>query len=436
VRRAAAERDGDRDARPIAKADGVRMSPSVPALSMRATGTADVDPARSQRRVEVAERDSLRLLPCWQVAFAAERKDHRYYELIEDTLHPEFDYRYFVIRDASGKAQGVQPFFLVDQDILVGLGSRFRPLIGAIRKVWPRFMRERVLMVGCVAGEGHLDGGGTCDRENAQALASSIAVHARALDARLVVLKEFPARYRLALDCFLLAGFTRIPSMPMTRLCIDYPSFEEYMNRALNSATRRKLRKKFQAAERAPPIQMSVVDDVAPVIYQVYPLYVQVYQRSKLHFEKLTEQYFCELGRRMGDKVRFFLWRQNGRIIGFVACMVHGDAIYAEYIGLDYAVALDLHTYHYAVRDMIRWAMANGYKWFHSSGLNYDPKLHLRHVLDPVDLYVLHTSKAINAFMRCILPLIEPTRYDKTLAKFSNYHELWGHAERRPNLSV
>jgi predicted N-acyltransferase len=214
--------------------------------------------------------------------------------------------------------------------------------------------------------------------------------------------------------------------MPMTRLCIDYPSFEDYMNRALNSATRRKLRKKFQAAERAPPIQMSVVDDVAPVINQVYPLYVQVYQRSKLHFEKLTGQYFCELGRRMGDKVRFFLWRQNGRIIGFVACIVHGDAIYAEYIGLDYAVALDLHIYHYAVRDMIRWAMANGYKWFHSSGLNYDPKLHLRHVLDPVDLYVLHTSKAINAFMRCILPLIEPTRYDKTLAKFSNYHELWG----------
>src|SRR5690349_6063120 len=117
------------------------MSASVPALSMRATGTADVDPARSQWRVEVAERDSLRLLPFWQVAFAAERKDHRYYELIEDTLHPEFDYRYFVIRDESGKAQGVQPFFLADQDILVGLGSRFRPLIGALRKVWPRFMR-------------------------------------------------------------------------------------------------------------------------------------------------------------------------------------------------------------------------------------------------------------------------------------------------------
>jgi hypothetical protein len=46
-------------------------------------------------------------------------------------------------------------------------------------------------------------------------------------------------------------------------------------------------------------------------------------------------------------------------------------------------------------------------------------------LLDPVDLYVRHTSGTINAVMKWLLPLLEPTRYDKTLAKFSNYHELW-----------
>jgi hypothetical protein len=30
---------------------------------------------------------------------------------------------------------------------------------------------------------------------------------------------------------------------------------------------------------------------------------------------------------------------------------------------------------------MTSWAIANGYKWLRSSGLNYDPKLHLRHLL-------------------------------------------------------
>jgi predicted N-acyltransferase len=287
-------------------------------------------------------------------------------------------------------------------------------------------MRLRTLMVGCVAGEGHLDGDEACHPDIAQLLSSSLADHARALGARLVVLKEFPARYRSTLECLLRAGFTRIPSLPMTRLLIDYANFNDYMNGALNSATRRKLRKKFEAADRPPTIKLSVINDVTPVIDQVYSLYLQVYRRSKLHFEKLTEDYFCELGRRMPDKVRFFLWRQNGNVVAFAACMIHGDTIYAEYIGLDYVVALDLHLYHYAFRDMVSWAIANGYRWFRSSSLNYDPKLHLRHLLDPVDLYVLHTSTLFNILIRCVLPLIEPTRYDKTLPKFSNYHELWG----------
>src|SRR5262249_56183254 len=119
-------------------------------------------------------------------------------------------------------------------------------------------------------------------------------------------------------------------------------------------------------------IQMRVVDDVTPVIGQVYPLYLQVYRRSKLHFEKLTETYFCELGRRMADKVRFFLWRQNGRVVAFSVCMIQRDAIYAEYIGLDYDGALDLHLYHHAFRDMASWGSANGDKWVRTRGLDSD----------------------------------------------------------------
>ena len=71
--------------------------------------------------------------PRWQVAFASERKDHRYYELVEDTPRPEFDYRYFVIKDAVGQGCAVQPFS-PDQDLLVGASSRYGVLVDAIRR--------------------------------------------------------------------------------------------------------------------------------------------------------------------------------------------------------------------------------------------------------------------------------------------------------------
>ncbi|HEY1879632.1 MAG TPA: GNAT family N-acetyltransferase [Caulobacteraceae bacterium] len=374
--------------------------------------------------VEVVTRAGLPRVR-WANAFAGRRKDHRYYELVEDTLAQGFEHGYFVIREAEGEVRAVQPFVVLDQDLVQGVGAGPRRLIDLARRLWPRFLVLRCLMVGCVAGEGHLDGHPTAHHANAADLAAAILERARELRAPLIVLKEFPKEYRKTLQCFLDRGFSRIPSMPMTRLDIDYADFDDYMARALNSATRRKLRKKFRAAALAAPIEMTVVKDISPFIDEVYPLYLRVYERSNLRFERLTKAYFCDIGRRMPDKASFFVWRQNGKIVAFSLCMFEGRSFYPEYVGFDYSLAFTLHLYHYVVRDMISWAIAHGFKQLRSSGLNYDPKLHLRHRLDPIDLYVRHSSPVINAALKRLLPWIEPTRYDPVLRKFPNFDELW-----------
>jgi hypothetical protein len=377
--------------------------------------------------LKVVSRAEVRNCQRWAYALASERKDLRYFDIVEDTLENDFEYRYFAITGSSGEVLAIQPFFILDQDLLAGTSPNISSLIGVVRRVWPGFMRARTLMIGCAAGEGHLDGDdGKAQHSHAKILASCVTEHARQLKSSIIVLKEFPAKYRTPLKCFEERGFTRVPSLPMTKLNIDYSGFDEYMNLALNSATRSKLRKKFRIAAQASPIEMTIVDDVTPFIGDIYPLYLQVYERSNLHFEKLTAEYFCRIGQQMSDKARFFIWRQNAKIIGFALCMVDGDAVYAEYVGFDYSVALKLHLYHYVVRDIITWAMENGYKCFRSSGLNYDPKLHMRHLLDPIDLYVRHTSRFVNTMLKWVLPLMEPTRNDETLRKFSNYKELWG----------
>ncbi|HUZ31781.1 MAG TPA: GNAT family N-acetyltransferase [Xanthobacteraceae bacterium] len=361
----------------------------------------------------------------WKHAFATQHKDHRYYEIVADTLHPEFRYLYFALRDAQGQICAIQPFFILDQDILAGAGPYIGHFLTLVRRQWPRFFLMRTMMVGCVAGDAQLDDGSEATQLiYAQLLAGAITKHARAFGTGLIVLKEFPDNYRDVLSCFLQSGFARVPSMPLTILNIRYSSFDEYMRKALNSATRSKLRRKFKATIGV-PIELTVCSDVTLIVDEIYPLYLQVYHRSKLHFEKLTKEYFCRLGKLMPDRVRFFVWRHNGKAVAFGECIVHGETMFAEYLGLDYSVALRLHLYHYVFRDLVTWGIANGYKSFQSSGLNYDPKLHLRHRLKPVDLYVRHTSSVINLGLRMALPWLEPTRYDKTLKKFPNYRDLW-----------
>jgi predicted N-acyltransferase len=257
----------------------------------------------------------------------------------------------------------------------------------------------------------------------AEALHSFLKAFAREARAPLVVLKDFPSRYREPLRSFSSNGYTRIASMPMTRLSLHYRDFDEYLA-SLGKATRKNLRRKFRKAAQSVPIQLEVLTDITPVIDEVYPLYLQVHARSKLHFEKLTPEYFCRLGCEMPERTRFFVWRQNGQAIAFSLCLVHDGTIYDEYLGLDYRVALELSLYYYTLRDIISWALAQGLHSYCSSPLNYDPKLHLGCELVPLDLYVMHTGMLINPLFRRALRFLQPTRHDPVLKQFANAHEL------------
>src|SRR5262249_19000222 len=124
-------------------------------------------------RVELVSRRTLALHPHWQTAFAPERKDHRFYEIVEDTVRQGFDYRYFIIRDGGGEVRAIQPCFLLDQDMLQGV-RRGAAFLARIRRFWPRFLMLRTLMVGCAAGEGHVDGDKVSGRPVMQALAGAI----------------------------------------------------------------------------------------------------------------------------------------------------------------------------------------------------------------------------------------------------------------------
>src|SRR6266481_640089 len=309
----------------------------------------DISSARRESfSISVMSRAEFSRYAPWTSTFTDQRKDYRYYEILDDTLRGNFEYRYFAIVDSNDHVRAVQPFFLVDQDILEGLGAERIHWISRVRRFYPRFLKLRTLMVGCSAGEAHLAATETLPVNIvAETLSNGIIKQARSLNAKLIVLKEFPSRYRKVLHCFVQCGFARAPSMPMTILDIGYDSFDAYTEKALRSSSRRKLRKKLEATAGVSDIRMSVTDDAASFVDEIYPLYLQVFERSKMQFEKLTKDFFRQIGQRMSDKVRFFAWRRGNTLVAFSLCMVQGDSLYAEYVGFDYTIALDLHLYHY-----------------------------------------------------------------------------------------
>ena len=55
----------------------------------------------------------------WQRVFGTECKDHRYYDILEQTLDGDFEYHYLLLEDRSGAIRAIQPLFFYS------LGSYF-----------------------------------------------------------------------------------------------------------------------------------------------------------------------------------------------------------------------------------------------------------------------------------------------------------------------
>lgn len=364
----------------------------------------------------------------WAAGLQGQAIDHRYYELTHDSLGHQFEHYYLLLKDHSGLTRAIQPFLIVNQDLITGMPEVVRRAMKKVRQRFPSTLVARMLMVGCAAGEGHLvrdhvTGGGEWV---AHALREALQPVAREFKAAMIVLKDFPKIYRKILRPLRKAGFARVPSMPGSRLDLNFKNFEEYLQTKLSHKTRKNLRSKYRkAASAGPPLEMQVVTDIAPHIDEVFPLYLQVLEKSEYKFEELTKSYFVQLGQQMNDRAFFFIWRQNGKAIAFSCCAAHDGVLRDHYIGLDYQVALDQHLYFVTFRDIVTWAIENKCHSYYSAPLNYEPKYHLRHDLVPLDLYVRTVWDWTNPFFRFVVPHLEPTRYDPMIRRFANAHELW-----------
>jgi len=355
----------------------------------------------------------------WEQGFGGEAKDARFYRIAEDCMRDQFEFRYLVIR--NGERAALQPAILVNQDAAAGLPRAARQAIATVRRVFPRFLQMRLLMVGCAAGEGHL---GSTEPWALEALREALPAVARAGGASVIVMKDFPAEYRAALDSVFGGEYRRVPGMPAATLELTFGSFEDYLQRKVGKVFRKNLRRKFRKLEDAPPITMEVVADATALIPELFPLYRQTFERSEFQFEVLSLEFFERLGREMPDKTRFFVWRQEGRVIAFNVCLVHDGTIYDLDIGMDYSVALDLHLYFVTWRDIVEWSIANGLRTYHTGPLNYDPKLHLKLKLAPQDLYARHVSDWLNPFFKIAMGFMHPVRHDPTIRQFENAAEL------------
>ncbi len=144
---------------------------------------------------------------------------------------------------------------------------------------------------------------------------------------------------------------------------ININSIDEYLK--LFSRSRRKdIKRKLKSKDEITVEEISTGDpffDNETVSF-LYMLYMNVYNQSTIHFDLLTESFFKRLFQEENGLV--FLYRNNGKIIGFNLCYRAGNKLIDKYIGLDYPDARTFNLYFVSWINNIDYCIKNRLEFF------------------------------------------------------------------------
>ena len=219
------------------------------------------------------------------------------------------------------------------------------------------------------------------------------------------------------------SGYGVVPNMANTLLRIYQASFQEYLD-DLVAKRRREIVHRMHVFEEQGCVVEKIHDfaDIADVLEELWRMtYVRAkeYQR-----EVLNAAYFRNLSDALGDKSFVLLCKKAGRPIGFTMLIESGVTLISTYCGLDYTYNRSTYSYFVLFYRSIREAIELRMAWLELGVTNYNPKIEIGAVPEPMYIYARSTRRLLNSVLIPILKAADaPPDYNKRRVFNNRYYE-------------
>lgn len=278
---------------------------------------------------------------------------------LHDLLEPPGLVRHFLAHPPDGFAAAPlpcgTPAFVAPFDLLTTADDDLRRRVSRLplHRWWGRLLRPRTCFIGTTVSEYALFPAGA----DAQALARGWATGPGRQHPFLIV-KDIPQESPLldrasnalagavASACER-AGFVLLEGQALAFAPIDFESTDEYLAR-LSASRRKDIRRKLRAADRIEVEEIATGDPRfadAGLREAFHALYLQVYAQSEIHFDRLGRAFFDAVLQDAALGGIVFVYRVDGRMIGWNLCFVVGEVLVDKYVGFDYPAARDWNLY-------------------------------------------------------------------------------------------
>lgn len=254
------------------------------------------------------------------------------------------------VRDAAGL-----PLFFTDFDLLTTLDPAMRARLA--RLPFAAGVLRRLYFPACFAGStiteyAPLPEGATPEEEVEGLL------HRQGDAQPLTIIKDLPEASPLlceednlhANDLVRAAtkrGFLALEGQALAYLPLDFSNLEDYFAR-LSAGRRKDLRRKMRTRDALEVDLLPLGDHRfrdAPFLAELYAMYLEVYEQSRIHFDLLTPSFFSALLNSEEIRGLVICYRHRGLLAGYNICLLHKGLFIDKYIGFRYPKARELNLY-------------------------------------------------------------------------------------------
>jgi len=351
----------------------------------------------------------------WHKVFPDVLENYDLFKTVEESGTAQFSFYHVMVYDKK-EPVGAATCFLVDYSLDTSINGPIRRITNSIKKLNPNIFSIKALVCGTPMTPGRIGLAG--DRDAVfRVMLRKIEQLAKKKKAAIVAFKDFDRSFAGILDPLRKEGFAKFDSLPNTELNIGFRDFEGYL-KTLSGATRYDLRRKFKKVDGRVNIDMKVVDSPDPdELKDVYKMYLDIVARNDMNFELLPEAFFRDVSKNMPGRVKFFLWRIDGRMAAFLFALVSKERFIDYFVGFDYSVAHKYHLYFLKFRDALNWCIDHKIKSYEMGITAYEPKLRLGFDLVPLYIYAKLRNRMLRPVFNLICQLLKFEHFDPVLRK-------------------
>jgi predicted N-acyltransferase len=144
-------------------------------------------------------------------------------------------------------------------------------------------------------------------------------------------------------------------------------------------------------------------------------MYLDIVKRHDMNFELLPEAFFKNISKNMPGRVKFFLWKIDGKIAAFLFALTSQERFIDYFVGLDYSLAHKYHLYFLKFRDALNWCIEHKIKKYEMGITAYEPKLRLGFDLVPLHIYAKLRNRALRPAFNLICQFLKFEHFDPVL---------------------